>query len=335
MFFQGWMGLAIKPVQNQRTNKQRLVVSFHPATLRLAAMSRALTFCLALVLAWQLGADCRSSPPFREMWADHSGCLRGALSSESARGAAKRVPEVSDPGGGRRVRRAMANTDPKIITRRFNTAASASDVLDIMQSEKENPELNLISVTAAWTRLAQLQRSINTEMTEPSPFLLFVNVTLSLLEQPAGLSRSVANLLWAAARLQGRAASQLAPLWTSLAHATNATASKMNEQELANSIWAVAKLAKPGSSSKDLLSTLPSLARRAPAVTPIMTAQAVSNVLWAMGKTKSKALFGLWPALIARLPGVITDMTTQEVANVMWATGQLSSVDTSNTAMLQ
>ena len=115
-------------------------------------------------------------------------------------------------------------------------------------------------------------------------FLLLVKLTHSLLEKPAGLARAVANILWAAARLQNRASSQLATLWTSVASAAKTTAHDMNQQAVANSIWAVAKLARLSAESDALLSALPALASRIPAVKSDMNAQAVSNVLWAVAK---------------------------------------------------
>ena len=210
----------------------------------------------------------------------------------------------------------------------------------MIQAEQDNPEFNLISVSAAWNRLAQLQRSISTEMTNGPSFRILLSLTRLLLDTPSGLARAVANTLWATARLQGCVSLQLlATLWNSLAHATKATANDMNEQDVANSFWAVATLATTDEYSDTLLSLLPALAGRVPSVMSKMTAQAVSNVIWAVAKLvaseqQSEALLGLLPALAKRVPTVITEMTTQAVGNVMWATGQLS-IDSSHAAMSQ
>ncbi|CAJ1417011.1 unnamed protein product [Effrenium voratum] len=142
-------------------------------------------------------------------------------------------------------------------------------------------------------------------------------------------------MLWAMARLQGR--SPEVTLWKSLAGAVNTTAKDMNEQHIANSIWAVVKLATADSCSTILLSTLPTLAGRVPAVAPEMTEQAVTNVIWAVAKlarssAESAALLSVLPALDSRIPAVISEMTAQAVSNMMWATGQLS-LDPSHDAL--
>ncbi|CAJ1383996.1 unnamed protein product [Effrenium voratum] len=82
---------------------------------------------------------------------------------------------------------------------------------------------------------------------------------------------------------------QLATLWTSLASAVKTTAKDMNEQELANVIWGVAKLTTTNPDCEELLSVLPALARRVPAVISGMTSQAVANVMWATGQLSIKS----------------------------------------------
>lgn len=89
----------------------------------------------------------------------------------------------------------------------------------------------------------------------------------------------------------------------------------MNARNTANSIWAVVKL---GAASDALWSLIPRLASRVPAVSLEMNAQDVSNVTWAVGKTKSQYLLGLLPALEERVPAVMFEMIDQAVSNVIW-----------------
>ena len=167
-------------------------------------------------------------------------------------------------------------------------AASAVKVLAVMQSEQASPKLNLISVSAAWTRLAPLQSA---EMTKSPQLMMFVKLTHSFLEKPAE------NMITA--------------------------------QGIANSIWAVAKLATANDDSEGLLSLLTALSIRAPSVMPEMIAQHGFNVIWAVAKLvthgiECKACLGVLPALAKRVPSMISHMTTQAVSNAICATGQLS-----------
>ena len=213
-----------------------------------------------------------------------------------------------------------------MITSRVKKAPTAADILAVMQSEQSNPELNMISVSAAWCRLAQLQRSFTAEVSSSASFATFVALTQSFLEKPE--AREVANTLWAAARLQSRASAQLATLWASLALAVQTTAKHMNEQDVANSMWSVAKLATTDADIDALLGTLPTLASRVPVITSAMKAQEVANILWAVAKLattgQDKALLSLPPSLASRIPAVVREMIAQHVSNVIWATGQLS-----------
>ena len=277
-----------------------------------------------LLLALRFSAVCQWSFTAGPTDSDPKGRLLGRT--------ARRVRERRQVSPRPRLRRTEGDssyTAPQVVTSRAKNAVSPSEILDIMQSEHDNPELNLISISAAWCRLAQLQHSINAETTTMPSFLMFVRLTRSLLEKPAGLARSVANTLWATARLQGRASTQLAMLWAPLLSAANTTASDMNAQGVANSIWAVVKLVTSDSNCQALLTVLPALAKRVPAVVAEMKAQEVSNVMWAVAKlattnANSEALLNMLPALASRVPAVVSEMKAQEVSNIIWAITKLA-----------
>ena len=215
-------------------------------------------------------------------------------------------------------------TPARVITRRITQAVSASQVLDIMQAEQENPNMDLIAVATAWTRLAQLQRSINAETTNSPAFLMLVCLTGSLLERPAGLARAVANIFWAAARLHGSMSPQLAALWPSLARAIRTTVNDLNAQGVANVIWAVAKLANAG--IEVVLGLLPVLAARVPAVISEMIEQHVSNVIWATGQLSvepfrsgvARSLREALPDLVARAGVLLPTAKPQAIGNICW-----------------
>ncbi|CAJ1397298.1 unnamed protein product [Effrenium voratum] len=283
-------------------------------------MTRPAHFCLVLLLVWQLKVGCQ--------WA-FTNCpaqlgIPRRLAGRTVRQVRERRQASPRPRPKQRGTGEDEHTPPRVITSRVRNAASAAEVLTVMQSEQENPELNLISVSAAWCRLAQLQHSINAEVADSLTFRMFVRLTQSLMAKPE--ARTVANTLWATARLQVRAAPQLATLWTSLASAINATVSDMREQHIANSIWAVAKIATSNHGSEALLKSMPLLASRVPTVISKMTSQAVANVIWATGQlsddpghaAKSQCLREVLPIAVSHACTVLPVATMQEVANSCW-----------------
>ncbi|CAJ1445956.1 unnamed protein product [Effrenium voratum] len=146
------------------------------------------------------------------------------------------------------------HTDPGIIIQRVTKASLASEILDVMLAERENPEMNLICIGAAWTRLAKHQRSMNSACKSQS-VQSFVTMTQSLLEnKSSGYARQVANIFWAVAKLQSRIP-QLEGLQTALAGAIKSTAKAMNPQEVTNVIWAVATLSAAGANVEAWLQT--------------------------------------------------------------------------------
>ena len=220
------------------------------------------------------------------------------------------------------------HTDPRVITSRANQADTALQVLKVIWAERENPELNLISVSAAWKRLAELERSITKDVTQHPSLLSFVNLTEVLLQTPT--SRSAANMFWATTRLQGCMPLQLRSLHASLERAVLNTADKMNTQEIANVIWAVEKRHAQGTDATGVLRLLPVLAKRVPFVISEMNSQAVANIIWAGVKLATtgaacEVFLSLLPIVTDRIPAVIPEMTAQHVANVIWATGQLAA----------
>ena len=305
-------------------------------TLELGAMTRP---CVLVLLAWQLRFVCqRSFTGFQGM----AGQPQGPV-ARTVRRVRERRQVSPRPRPNQRSPEADGYTPAKVITSHVKNSASSAEVLAVMQSEQQNPNMDLIAVAAAWCKLANLQRGINAQPTNYTSLLMLVRLTQSLLEKCEKLgdleARGVANILWAIAKLQSRAPSQLSILWARLARAVTSAASRMNEQEVANSIWAVATLATLNTDSEALLNGLPALAKRLSVAISKMSSQSVANVIWAMAKlaaatAQTDALLGLPPVLASRLPAVISKMKSQEVANVIWATGQLS-VDHSHVAISQ
>ena len=83
-----------------------------------------------------------------------------------------------------------AYTSTKAITSRVKNAVSATQVLAIMDLEHESPNMDLIAISAAWTSLAKLQRSINTEVAASPSFSMLLRLTHMFLQRPVGLALS-------------------------------------------------------------------------------------------------------------------------------------------------
>ena len=228
------------------------------------------------------------------------------------------------------------HTDPGIIIQRVTKASLASEILDVMLAERENPEMNLICIGAAWTRLAKHQRSMNSACKSQS-VQSFVTMTQSLLEnKSSGYARQVANIFWAVAKLQSRIP-QLEGLQTALAGAIKSTAKAMNPQEVTNVIWAVATLSAAGANVEAWLAVMPFLATRVRTVILDTNAQDIANSIWSVAQLSSNKascseLLDLLPLLANRVPFVISEMTEQAAANVIWATRKLS-FDSSSSVM--
>ena len=302
------------------------------------AMTRRVRSCLMLLLGWQLHAVCKPSL---------TAFAGGSALSSNQRLEGLTVQRVRErchaaPRARQRQTRKQADgfTPAKVITSRVKNVATASEVLVLMQLEHDNPNMDLIAISAAWSSFAQRKRSITAEVTASSSFSMLVQLSRSLLKKPAGLARSVANILWATARIQGHRSSQLATLWTSLASAVKTTAKDMNEQELANVIWGVAKLTTTNPDCEELLSVLPALARRVPAVISGMTSQAVANVMWATGQLSiesghaamSRGLREKLSFVVSRAMVLLPSATPQELANSCWG---LALSEHHNQAFLQ
>ncbi|CAJ1433978.1 unnamed protein product [Effrenium voratum] len=242
---------------------------------------------------------------------------------------AARVRERRQPSPRpRESRDGLEFTDPRVSTSRVKQAGSVSDVLGIMRAEHENPEINLISVSAAWIKLAKRQRSKMADVATHSYSSAFVGQTQSLLEKPTGQAREVANIFWATAKLQNHTP-DLPKFLESLVRAAKQITQDMNAQAVSNVIWAVATHSSTNADLEALLGLLPALAARVRAVVSVMNSQDVANVIWSVAELSRKGvmsddLFGLLPMLADRIPHVTSGMTEQAVSNVIWAAGQLS-----------
>ncbi|CAJ1407966.1 unnamed protein product [Effrenium voratum] len=295
-------------------------------------MTRPVHVCLVVLLAWQ----------FRFVFQRSFVTFQGVRQPQgSVARTTRRVRERRQASPRPRPKQADSYTPAKVITSRVKTAASAPAILAVMQSERENPNMDLIAVAAAWCQLARLKQGIDAEVTKSQSFAMFVIQTRSTLQRPETLeAQAVSNILWSAARLRSSTSSQLKALWISLARAVKATARQMIAQGVANSIWAVATLATTNTDSEALLTGLPALAKRLPAVISEMTRQAFSNVIWATGQLSadhshaalSQDLRKVLPVVVTQARVELPSATPQALANSCWG---LALSDTHDAAFLQ
>ncbi|CAJ1406725.1 unnamed protein product [Effrenium voratum] len=248
----------------------------------------------------------------------------------------RRRPTPTDADGRRRTPtdadgRPDGHTHPKVITKKIMAARSASEVLRVVEKERNNPKLDFFAMAAAWARMAKMpSRSISIADVLKDPFLAeLIGITRSFAKsagvEPKRNARIVANAFWAVAKLDKHMCSQLASLRSSLAQAAKQMAKHMEAQHVANTIYAAATLSESGDTS--ILSVLPALALQAEQVSSDMKAQEVANVIWATAKLSEageNSLLAVLPALVVRAKKVSSDTKAQEVANMIWATAKLS-----------
>ena len=218
------------------------------------------------------------------------------------------------------------HTPPWVVTSRVKAAQSASAVLAVIQAEQDNPDLNLISISAAWSALVRQQRSITANVINSPSLTLFINLTKSLLGRPSGNSRAVTGLFWAAAKLCVVMCSQMKALWPSLALAVKSIVRETDAQGISNVVYAIEALSTDAEASESVVSLLPLLAGRIPTVVFEMTAQAVANVIWVTGQvvadpgraSVSEDLRRVLPHLVARFNVLLPSATPQALANTCW-----------------
>ncbi|CAJ1356052.1 unnamed protein product [Effrenium voratum] len=284
----------------------------------LAFMIRQLRISLCFVLmAWWIGAV--------YSWA-FSPVLNLGQSRRHLRLTLRRVRERRQPNPRQHQQKSTdldGHTDPRHITPRVTQAASASEVLKVMHVEHDNPSMNLIAVSAAWTRLSKLHASITARVAALASLQSFVELTKALLERPSGFSRQVANMLWATAKLQDCIPMQDC-LQQSLARAVKSTATGMNAQEVGIAIWAVGTCCTGCAHFEALLGVLPILAARLRTVMSEVNSQGLANVIWATGQlsvdpchlAESQGLRDLLPSLVTIARRVLPTAKPQELANL-------------------
>ncbi|CAJ1397303.1 unnamed protein product [Effrenium voratum] len=212
-----------------------------------------------------------------------------------------------------------ARAKSRALTVRIMNAGSALHVLDIISSEHSNPNWNLISLSAAWSRLVRVQHSIN-EHTKRHPCLpQLPKLTKQLLEKTPRLpSRAVTNMLWATTKLES--AMPFPGLWATLADAVKRSEKPMTARSVASVFLAMA--ATNDADIEILMGLLKIMAGRLAAVVLDMNAQEVANMIWSVARLATKdfdseALMSPLALLMGRVPHVVSAMNAQEVANFL------------------
>ncbi|UYM17684.1 DUF1601 domain-containing protein [Endozoicomonas euniceicola] len=162
--------------------------------------------------------------------------------------------------------------------------------------------------------------------------------------------QEVTNLLWALTKLVGNglemqqansAVTELLPLVVQMAEGTRTSPrAGFNPQEVANLLWALAKLMENGlemqQAHRAVTELLPLVVQMAEGTSPEagFSSQGVSNVLWALGKLvenghrmrqASSAVTALLPQVVQMAEGASCQdgFIPQHVASLLWALGKL------------
>ncbi|CAK9036248.1 unnamed protein product [Durusdinium trenchii] len=208
-------------------------------------------------------------------------------------------------------------------------SASVSEMLQVLHTERYNPNYNLIIVSAAWHTMARLQHSITRQVVADPYFDEFMQDTLqilkrSLVQDPGCWSRQSANLFWASAKLsrQSVVKRHLAKVQADFSEAAACTAFNMDEQGVANVIWACSELNLPRATLRKIMDAVTYRLRD---VAEELKPQGTSNILLAAVRLGKEApqLLDEMELLAEVLPDKIAAMDAQAVANSIWATTRL------------
>jgi len=221
------------------------------------------------------------------------------------------------------------HTPPEVVTSQIRDSASASEILERLGQERNNPGLNLINIGTSWEGLANFGHTVVREVEEDPMMDEFVDLTLRLLKQslfenPTPYARACANMFWASAKLgkAGLLTQHLARVEDSLSEAVVATSRFMDQEAVAKVIWSCAELRLPEKTLKKVISsityTLVDVADR-------LQARSVSTILVAAAKLgrRSPELLDQMPLIAEVLPELILHMEAQQVCNSIWAIAKL------------
>ena len=226
------------------------------------------------------------------------------------------------------------STPGDVLNQQVTGSASVADMLDVLHTERNNPEYGMIIVGAAWCTMARLQRTITREVAA-SPYLdEFISETLGLLRRSLALNpkpwgRASANMFWAMAKLQGQwlLAPHLAKVQAEFSEAVAVTADYMQAQGVANVIWGCSQLKLRRAT---LQRVMEAATYRLRDVAGELKPQGASNILLAAAKLGRAApqLLEEMELLAEVMPDKIPDMEPQHVANSIWAIATLERQQT-------
>ena len=202
----------------------------------------------------------------------------------------------------------------------------AADAPALQQLVRDHAaEFNQVNATTALQRLAKAG-ALATDPDGEAALGLLVARTAQLLERPEGgrwEPRQLSTALWGLARLRlasgsGPVSAGQRQLADGLAAAATrvALARGFRPQEMANSVWAAARL---GQSSPDLLAALADASAER---INEFTAQGMSNTVWGMA-TLGSAHPVLMEAMASGIKVRVAELNAQEISNTLWAFAKL------------
>ena len=223
----------------------------------------------------------------------------------------------------------------RLLTFRISKAASASHLLSILDVAVDQWGFNEFHAGAAFSRLARLRKlqRLPSEHLNSHVFRRLQARVLDMISQSVLEARGAANILWAVAVLAveegssgggGSGGSRLLPyLVPRLVKLVDDTSPRMKPQELANCIWAVARL----TDYFEVQEALPGILKSLPSKVPYMKPQEVSNCLWASARltttTQVLEILEVVPSIAEQAVRQADIMGPQDLSNCLWAAAQL------------
>ena len=221
----------------------------------------------------------------------------------------------------------------KEITQQITGCGFASTVIEVLESEHNNPALNIICLCAAWCKLAELE--VSPQVARDPFWKEFVDLTMrqlkcKLLNDPSNAGRDCSNIFGAVANLrwdQRLLRQFLDGMQEDLGEGVAMTCGFMNGQELSNSFWACGELELQDSTLQKVLNRLTHSLYDV--VDKDFGPQDMCNILCAARKLGKRVpeLLEVMPLLAEVMPDKVKAFGSHEVSSSLFSIAMLHTDD--------
>ena len=229
-----------------------------------------------------------------------------------------REPRRSSSGGGKSSNESQDAAARKLTSQMKKDVQSAAELLYLLDRVVDGPIFNKYHASAAYHSLATKWKGGLTASDKASPVLPRLAARVQDMALKGELeSRQLSNVLWSLGRLSDDLVI-FKGLVTALVQSVDETASRMNAQDLSNTLLACVQLKVL---APEVLTVLSKLAAQISIKAKDMKPQELANSLWAAARLKDDApeVLQMVPALLEEIPRNQADFKSQEICNCLEA----------------